>query len=216
MFDLYKVDGPRLWMPLPAMIETMMEVFNEYRVAHPGNAHIFTVPRLMRYLWRTHLGNDDVDILITIATRDHLWDKSQHKPLILAIVLPFAYVKTYSGPWIARGLGKPEYHKKELEPGFKITGGRDPREFPDMDGTLCCLWKVPEGRSGTLLLHFFHWAWSFPPRRSAWCGDYYQDSIDNPYPRMQGEIQTSTTWIATYFRRRRIWGGIKAVETGII
>ena len=35
IFDLHKVEGQRLWMSPPSAMETIMEVFNEDRMAHP-------------------------------------------------------------------------------------------------------------------------------------------------------------------------------------
>ena len=86
------VEGPRLWELPPAAMEPIMEVFNEDRMAHPCRAHVFMVPRLMTHLWRKQLGKD-TDLLMTIAAGDHFWEKSQHEPLILTIILPFAYVE---------------------------------------------------------------------------------------------------------------------------
>ena len=120
----------------PAAVETIMEVLNEDRMAHPKRAHVFVVPRLMTHLWRRQLGKD-ADVLATITAGDHFWEKSQHEPLIIAIVLPFAYVENYREPWIARGLEKPEALREELEAGFKIAAGRNPKQFSDMDGELC-------------------------------------------------------------------------------
>ena len=74
----------------------------------------------------------DADVLMTITAGDHFSEKTQHKPLILAIVLPFAYVKTHRGPWIAHGLEKPKTLREKFEAGFKITGGRNPTQFPHM------------------------------------------------------------------------------------
>ena len=34
LFDLHRMEGPRFWMPPPVAIETIMEVFNEDRMAH--------------------------------------------------------------------------------------------------------------------------------------------------------------------------------------
>ena len=69
-----------------------MEVFNEDRMAHPKRAHVFVVPRLMAHLWMKQLGKD-TDVLMTITAIDHFWGKSQHEPLILAIILPRVYVE---------------------------------------------------------------------------------------------------------------------------
>ena len=82
LFDLHKVEDPRLWMSPPAAMETVIEVFNEDRMARPKLAHVFVVPRLMAHLWRKYLG-EDTYALMTITARDHFWDKSQHEPVIL-------------------------------------------------------------------------------------------------------------------------------------
>ena len=81
-------------------------MFNEERIVHARRAHMIVVPRLMTHLWITHLGKD-VDVLMIITAGDHFWDRSQHEPLILTMVLPSAHVKTYRGPWVAHGLKKP-------------------------------------------------------------------------------------------------------------
>ena len=73
-------------------MEMIMDVFNEDRMVHPKQAHVFVVRRLMTNLLRKQLGKDANDLMI-IPARDHFWDKSQHEPLILAIVLPFAYIQ---------------------------------------------------------------------------------------------------------------------------
>ena len=125
LFDLDTVEGPQLWMPPPAAMETIMEVFNEDRMAHHCRAHIFVVPRLMTHLWRKQLGKDS-DVLMNIAAGDYFWDKFQHKPLMLIIVLPFAYVETHRGSWIAQGFEKSKTLREEFEAGFKIAGGRNP------------------------------------------------------------------------------------------
>ena len=83
---------------------------------------------------------------MTITNGDHFWDKSQHEPLIVAIVLPFAYVETYRGPWIAHGLKKPEALRTELEADFNIAGGRNPLQFPNTNGGLCRMWQDPHQR----------------------------------------------------------------------
>ena len=74
LFDLHKVEeGPRLWMPPPATMGSIMEVFNEDRMVHPCQTHVFVIPRLVTYLRRQHLGKD-TDVLVTIAAGDHFWN----------------------------------------------------------------------------------------------------------------------------------------------
>lgn len=75
MFELRDVEGSRFWAPPPAAMETVMEIFNEDRVAHPTRAHVFAVPRLMTHLWRKRLGKD-ADLMWTVPTGDHFWEKS--------------------------------------------------------------------------------------------------------------------------------------------
>ena len=128
LFDLHKVEGPRLWMPPPTSMETVMEVFNKDRMAHPRRTHVFVVPMLMTHLWRLHLGKD-VDILMTITAEDHFWEKSQHEPRILAIVLPFAYVETYRGPWDAHGLENLNLFGKNSKLVSRLLGAGVPRNF---------------------------------------------------------------------------------------
>ena len=70
MFDLHKLEGLRLWMPPPAAMETIMEVFYEDRMAYPHQAHVFIIPRLMTHMWRKHLGKD-TDIMMTITSGGH-------------------------------------------------------------------------------------------------------------------------------------------------
>ncbi|KAL7527171.1 hypothetical protein ACHAXR_001836 [Thalassiosira sp. AJA248-18] len=86
-FELKEVDGARLWMPPPAAMETVMEIFNEDWIAHPWNPHVFVVPRLMTHLWRKSLGKD-ADVIFNVKVGNHFWGSSQHEPLIVAIVLP--------------------------------------------------------------------------------------------------------------------------------
>ena len=57
-------------MPSPAAMETVMELFNEDRIAHPQNPHVFVVPRLMTHLWRKNLGKD-ADVMFTVAPAGH-------------------------------------------------------------------------------------------------------------------------------------------------
>ena len=64
-FEMHTQDRPRLWTPPPAAIETVVEVFNEYHLAHPNIPHVFAIPRLMNNLWIRQLSKD-ADVLLTI------------------------------------------------------------------------------------------------------------------------------------------------------
>ena len=75
-------------------METVIQVFNEDRLAHPWNPHVFVVPRLMTHLLRKNLGKD-MDVLFTVQMGGHFWGKAQHKPLIVAVALPLVHVDGY-------------------------------------------------------------------------------------------------------------------------
>ena len=171
MFELHKTQRPRLWMPPPAAMETVMELFNEDRIAHPRCPHVFVVPRLMTHLWRRNLGKD-ADLLCTIAVGDHFWSRDQHEPLILAVVLPLAHVADHRGPWLARGTDEAERFSTELTFGFKLAkapGKLGPEDVPerlhDVGGELWEMWKDPVARGRNLLLQFLDWAGRLPPVR---------------------------------------------------
>ena len=82
MFELRDLAGSRLWIMPPAAMETALEMFSEDRTAHPWNAHVFAVPRLMTHLWRKALSKD-ADLLFTVTNGNHFWTQDQHEPLLI-------------------------------------------------------------------------------------------------------------------------------------
>ena len=116
-------------MPPPAAMETIMEFFNEDRIAHPWNPHVFVVPRLMTHLWRKHLGKD-ADLMFTVTPGEHFWGKPQHEPLIGAVFLPLAHVNDYRGPWLVKGSDEAQSLTRELSAGFKYSRDRRPYQSP--------------------------------------------------------------------------------------
>ena len=152
-----------------AAMETVIECFNEDRVAHPENAHVFAIPRLMTHLWQKNL-NKDADVLFPVEAGPqpgHFWATNQHEPLIVAIVFPFAYVDRYQGPWVARGLDDVRHFGEELRQGFLFASGksRRPDQLSVMDGELRRVWETPVRRSRTVLQELLSWARGFPPVR---------------------------------------------------
>ena len=136
---------------------TVLEVFNEDRLAHPWKPHVFVVPWLMTHLWRKSLAKD-MDVLFTVQVGDHFWDTTQHEPLIVALVLPLCHVANYRGPWLAGGTPKARKLVRELDLGFKYN--KNPRHtgLPELDGALCSMWKDAARRSGNILQEFLRWA----------------------------------------------------------
>ena len=161
-FELQKVQGPRLWMPPPAAMETVMEVFNEDRLAHPWNPHVFVVPRLMTHLWRKNLGKD-MDVLFTVQVGEHFWGRAQHEPLIVAVALPLVHVDRHRGPWLARAMPEAKALVRELDLGFKFCKDHRHQGLHELDRSLCGVWKDATRRSGHILQEFLRWARGFPP-----------------------------------------------------
>ena len=155
-------------MPPPEAMETIMEVFNEDRIAHPWNPHVFVVPRLMTHLWRKHLGKD-ADLILTVTLGEKFWGKPQHEPLIVTVVIPLSHVNDYRGPWLVKGYDEAQSLTRELSTGFKYSRDRRPQGPFDVEGPLCGLWQYTEGGSRSLLRKFMRWARTSPPRRNVWC-----------------------------------------------
>lgn len=92
-FLLHKIEeDPRLWVPPPSAMETVVEMFNEDRMMHPHVPHVFAVPLLMTHLWQKQLGKD-ADAMFTVKAGAGFWPCPMHEPLIILIVLLFIHVK---------------------------------------------------------------------------------------------------------------------------
>ena len=184
-FQLWNVPGPRFWAPPPAAMEAVMEVFNEDHLAHPWIPHVFVIPRLMTHLWRKLLGKD-ADLMFTLEVGDHFWSRRQHEPLIVAVVLPFAHRTRYFGPWVARYTPEAKKVARELENGFKWCKNHRHRGLHDMGGSLCEMWKDPEGRSRDLLQEFLRWAGGFPPVLECVVRGVLRGGSERPVPSSTG------------------------------
>lgn len=100
-FQLRTIPGPRLWVPPPAAMETVLEMFSEDRIARPHLPHVFAVPRLMTGLWRKQLSKD-ADVVFTVEAGQGFWPHCMHEPLLVLIVFPLAHIDSYRGPWLAK------------------------------------------------------------------------------------------------------------------
>ena len=161
-FELRDIDEPRLWMPPPAAMETVAELFNEDRLAFPQYPHVFAVPRLMTKLWRKALSKD-ADVMFEVKAGTSFWPKSMHEPLTILIILPLAHDSNYSGPWTQRGSEAAIGLKAELETGFKNPSLHGCKEFPDLDSSLHGVRLCEEEWSRSLLWEFLKAQRSFPP-----------------------------------------------------
>jgi hypothetical protein len=102
MFELKSLEAARLWLMPPALMETVLELFCDDRMAHPQWPHVFVVPHLMTHLWRKNLGKD-ADVLFTVPAGVNFWASGQFEPIIVAIFFPLAHVPRYTGPWMVGG-----------------------------------------------------------------------------------------------------------------
>ena len=115
---------------------TVVELFNDDRLAHPKIHHVFCVPRLMTQLWRKALSKD-ADLVFTVEAGASFWPKGMHEPLIVLVVLPLHFVPHYRGPWVMRGGECAVGYKTALDSGFKSPARDEPEELHDVGGPVC-------------------------------------------------------------------------------
>ena len=97
------------------------------------------------------------------AGNDPIWTDSQYEPLVVAIVLPFAHVDRYYGPWLVRGTDLANDTQDTLTRGFKCVRGRGKRKPDDLERELQSLWEDPASRSRDILRKFLYSTRKFPP-----------------------------------------------------
>jgi hypothetical protein len=105
----------------------------------------------------------NVDLFFTVPAQVSFWTAGQYEPLIVAIVLPLAYVPSYTGPWLARGTHEGEQAEQALQRGFKGKDTNDTGEPHELDGDMCEVWEDPTSGSQFFLQHFLAWGSNFPP-----------------------------------------------------
>ena len=115
MFELKDIKAARLWMLPPAAMEVVIELLWEDKLAHPQWPHVFCVPCLMTHMWRRDLGKN-TDVLFLVPAGIPFWGAAQFEPLIVAIVIPLAHVRDYTGPWAVKGS---LHYEHALGEGFK-------------------------------------------------------------------------------------------------
>ena len=152
-FELYDIAAPRLWSPPPAAMETVVELFNEDRLAHPEMSHVFVVPRLMTHLFRRSLGKD-ADLMFEAASGSWFWPLSMHEPLIVIIVLPLVHVPRHHGPWVLRSSELSNNTAKELKGGFKHPEVWGQVKLHDLDCPVPSLRTEAGKGSGPVLREF--------------------------------------------------------------
>jgi hypothetical protein len=120
-FLLHDSNQPRLWVPPPAAMPTVLELFNDDRLTNPHLPHVFAVPRLMTHLWRKQLSKD-ADVVFTVPCDPSFWPIDMHEPLIILIVFPLTFVQSYQGPWLVKGTDGISQTEGTLNGGFKLWG----------------------------------------------------------------------------------------------
>ena len=165
-FLLHEINQPRLWIPPPAAMPTVLEVFNDDRMANPHLPHVFAIPRLMTHLWRKQLVKD-ADLVFTVPCDPAFWPADMHEPLIILVVLPLTFVQSYRGPWVAKGTDSVTRTERQLTRGFKIwrESSNDPRQLHELEGYVPGMWEGAEAWSRSVLLKFLDAQREFPPVR---------------------------------------------------
>jgi hypothetical protein len=107
-----------------------------------------------------------------------------YEPLIIIVTLPIAFVCSYHGPWVAKGIDSVVRAEGQLTRGFKLwrESRHDPRQLHELEGYVLGVWKGPEACSRSVLLKFLMHRGSFPPCGNVWCGDCYVPHPNDPFP----------------------------------
>ncbi len=164
-FSLHEIHGHRLWVPPPAAMETVMELFAEDHLVNPHLAHVFVVPRLMTHLWRKHLFKD-ADLNFYVQAGAPFWPRSMHEPLTVVLVFPLAHVQNYRGPWTIKGKLSTEAFAKQLDVEYKRLSSCGRKEFLDLEEPMPNLREDAHRWTWNLLRQFLHEQRNFPPVRS--------------------------------------------------
>jgi hypothetical protein len=163
-FQLGQVDGPRLWIPPPAAITAVLEMFNEDRMIRPYLPHVFVIPRLMTHVWRKQL-TKDADVVFSIPPGLKFWPAEMHEPLVVHIVFPLTHVSSYQGPWLVKGTPDAIGTEDLLTTTFKAwrDARHDPKQLHQLEESVPGLREGPEEWSRSVLLQFLTAKRGFPP-----------------------------------------------------
>ena len=105
----------------------------------------------------------NADLFFTVPAQVLFWTAKQYEPLIVAIVLPLAYVPSYTGPWLVRGTHEGEQAEQALQRAFKDKDTNDTGEPHELDGDVCEVWEDPMSGSWFVLQQFLAWVGNFTP-----------------------------------------------------
>ena len=198
-FRLHEVKGHRLWIPPPAAMETVMELFAEDHLVNPHLAHVFVVPRLMTHLWRRHMLRD-ADLHFYVQAGAPFWPRSMHEPLTVVVIFPLSYVNSYQGPWIVRDRPDTSETARLLHAEFRRPKENGREEFLDLEGSMPDLRGDDYKWTWNLLRKFLHAQRSFPPVQSG--------ISRGMLPGLRGQPISSTKDIGR--RRRRRGKGVRS------
>ena len=134
-FTLYENDRPRLWCPPPAAMSTVLELFTDDRMVHPGIPHVFCVPRLMTHLWRKAL-RKDADLEFRVEEGVTFWPKGMYEPLIVLVVLPLHFVPHHRGPWVVHGTERAVDYQSRLDALYGRPKRNGQEGLHDVGGSL--------------------------------------------------------------------------------
>ena len=112
---------------------TVLEMFNNDRMANSHLPHVFAVPRLMTHLWRKQLVKD-TDLVFTVPCDTSFWPMDMHAPLIIIVTLPIAFVRSYHGPRVAKG----------TDSVVRAEGQFTRGQLHELEGYVPGVWRGPE------------------------------------------------------------------------
>ena len=186
-FRLHEIEGARLWVPPPAAMETVVELFTEDRLTNPSYPHLFAIPRLMTYMWRKAL-TKDADLVFEVrAGGASFWPRNMHEPLVILLILPITFVPHYRGPWTLRGSVLSGQTKAALEAHFGGVAKDKSKGFHDLGTAVLECGKMKTEAVGIFCANSWRKRGIFPPCMAAWCQECYRQYPDDPFPVQRGE-----------------------------
>ena len=109
----------------------------------------------MTHMWRKQIGKD-ADLLFTVPVGVPFWEKHQHEPLIICLLLPVVKRRNWRGPWIVRGSSFASTAEEELRRTFELSVGKKPKQRDELGGELRPVLENPSERSGDILRKFLN------------------------------------------------------------
>ena len=150
-----------MWAPPPVAASVAVEMFAEARHKRPAGAHLLVIPRLMTSMWRKQLSKD-ADLIFEIPVGTLMWPASQHEPLIVFVIFPFAHKTRLKGQWLVKGTRQAYTAQYEIARSFASCVNKSSEQYDGVGGDMREMSQDGEKPPGVVLREFCKWAGTFP------------------------------------------------------